>query len=279
LLIVSDDHGTELGCYGHPVIQTPHLDQLASDAKIYTHAFATTASCTASRSVILSGLHNHRTGLFGHMHFPSSFRAYEGLKTLPKLLKAGGYRTALMGKYHLAPESVYPFEFHLEESDTGDDNAQSYVTANFGRSTVQMAKSCESFIQAKDERQAWLDAANTYMEHTGERPFYDNDVEGPFGHSGYIPDGWWHEKGPMGKYPAFFEPDQLYDLSLDPNEQTNLAGDPRYAEILADLKAELRAYLQSLPGDYAEFKTGTTEALSMEERRALAAELRKVVFH
>ena len=68
VLFVADDHGQDAGCYGNPVIKTPHMDSLAEDGTMFTHAFATTASCSASRSVILSGLYNHRTGQYGHQH-------------------------------------------------------------------------------------------------------------------------------------------------------------------------------------------------------------------
>ncbi len=66
VLIVSDDHGTDaLGCYGNPAIETPGLDNLAADGTLFTDANCTTASCSPSRSVILTGLHNHRNGQYG----------------------------------------------------------------------------------------------------------------------------------------------------------------------------------------------------------------------
>jgi N-sulfoglucosamine sulfohydrolase len=111
LLFVADDLGREvLGCYGNPVIKTPHLDSLAREGTRFTSAFCTTASCTASRSVILSGVHNHRTGLYGHEHDFHHFRAFESLRTLPVMLAEAGYRTARAGKYHVAPEEVFKFQ-------------------------------------------------------------------------------------------------------------------------------------------------------------------------
>ncbi len=69
ILYVVDDQGMEdAGCYGNPVIRTPGLDRLAASGTRLTHAFCTTPSCSASRSVILSGLHNHATGQYGHAH-------------------------------------------------------------------------------------------------------------------------------------------------------------------------------------------------------------------
>ena len=68
LLIVADDHGLDaLGCYGNPVIKTPHLDALAADGTRFTHAFCTTASCSPSRSVLLTGQHGHRNGSLGRL--------------------------------------------------------------------------------------------------------------------------------------------------------------------------------------------------------------------
>jgi N-sulfoglucosamine sulfohydrolase len=50
LLLISDNHTwTDVGCYGHPLIQTPNLDKLASEGIRFEHAFATTASCGPSR--------------------------------------------------------------------------------------------------------------------------------------------------------------------------------------------------------------------------------------
>ena len=60
ILFVVDDQGKDAGCYGNPIIQTPHLDDLAADGTLFTHAFCTTASCSASRSVILTGRHKPR---------------------------------------------------------------------------------------------------------------------------------------------------------------------------------------------------------------------------
>src|SRR5690606_8115283 len=69
VLYVTDDQGsTDAGCYGNPVIKTPGLDTLAAEGTRFTHAFRTTPPCSASRSVILTGLHNHANGQYGHAH-------------------------------------------------------------------------------------------------------------------------------------------------------------------------------------------------------------------
>jgi N-sulfoglucosamine sulfohydrolase len=111
VFFVADDHGTEaLGAYGNRVVKTPSLDQLASEGVRFTHAFATTASCSASRSVLLTGVHNHRNGQYGHEHEYHHFSAFPNVRSLPVLLADAGYRTARGGKFHVAPENVFRFQ-------------------------------------------------------------------------------------------------------------------------------------------------------------------------
>ncbi|NBS32835.1 MAG: heparan N-sulfatase, partial [Planctomycetia bacterium] len=64
VVFITDDESPTLGCYGDPVAVTPAIDALATDGMVFENAFATTASCSASRSVILSGLHNHANGQY-----------------------------------------------------------------------------------------------------------------------------------------------------------------------------------------------------------------------
>ena len=111
MLLIGDDHGFEMGAYSHPVIQTPNLDRLAAEGVRFTNAFCTTASCSASRSVILTGLHNHTNGQFGHAHGYNHFSSHDWVKSLPALLKPQGYTTGVIGKLHVEPAAIYPFDF------------------------------------------------------------------------------------------------------------------------------------------------------------------------
>ncbi|MFA7232286.1 MAG: sulfatase [Victivallaceae bacterium] len=133
ILIVADDHGREsLGCYGNPVIKTPNLDKLANDGVRFTNAFCTSASCSASRSVILTGLHNHTNGTFGHTHGVHHFSCYDNIVSLPKILNQSNYRTACIGKRHFAPEEVYPFQLKIEDyGQTRDDVAMAEASREF----------------------------------------------------------------------------------------------------------------------------------------------------
>jgi len=60
VMVVADDRGREaVGCFGNPIVSTPNIDGLAARGVRFENAFCTTAWCSASRSVILTGLHNH----------------------------------------------------------------------------------------------------------------------------------------------------------------------------------------------------------------------------
>ena len=133
VLYVADDYGSaDAGCYGHPVIKTPGLDRLAAEGMRFTHAFCTTASCSASRSVILTGLQNHASGQYGHEHAYHHFVSFPTVKSLPVLLAEAGYRTARVGKFHVAPEEVYHFQQVLKEGspEKKADNCKPFITGN-----------------------------------------------------------------------------------------------------------------------------------------------------
>jgi N-sulfoglucosamine sulfohydrolase len=150
VLIVSDDHGPDaLGCYGNRVVKTPHLDALAADGTRFTHAFGTTASCSPSRSVMLTGQQNHRNGMYGLQHQDHHFSSFDDVKSLPVRLRQAGYRTARIGKFHVAPEAVYAFETVLSSGVANDP-------ASLGRSPVEMATQSRAVLASADPRPFFL---------------------------------------------------------------------------------------------------------------------------
>ncbi len=122
VVLVADDHGREaVGCYGNPVVATPTIDRLAAEGVRFDNAFCTTASCSASRSVILTGLHAHTNRTYGLVHEPHHFSMSEHVRTLPALMRRAGYRTGQMGKKHYRPESLFPFDMDPPEWGSEED--------------------------------------------------------------------------------------------------------------------------------------------------------------
>lgn len=143
VLIVSDDHGqNDLGCYGNMAIETPNLDELASEGIRFTNAYCTTASCSSSRSTILTGAYSHANGMLGLSHQFHHFSSYHQVKSLPVLLHdLAGYKTVRIGKYHVAPEKVFHFDLALNAN---------------ARNSGAMADSCLDFLQGKHEAPFFL---------------------------------------------------------------------------------------------------------------------------
>ena len=156
VLIVSDDHGSgDLGCYGNESIHTPNLDYLAAEGIRFTRAYCTSASCSASRSVILTGLYNHANGHFGHQHHYHHFRAYDHVQSLPVLLaELGEYETARIGKYHVAPEHVFHFNTVIETPGA--------------RNTAIMANNCKNFLEANQNSPFFLYFCTSDPHRSGE---------------------------------------------------------------------------------------------------------------
>jgi arylsulfatase len=125
LLIVADDLGySDIGSFGGE-IATPTLDALAKEGLQFT-GFHVLPTCSPSRSVLLSGLDNHRAGLgtMGELKTPEmdGHPGYAGylnfeVAVLPEVLKAGGYHTYMAGKWHLGMgEDTRPSARGFEET-------------------------------------------------------------------------------------------------------------------------------------------------------------------
>ena len=112
IVILCDDLGYgDLGCYGHPSIRTPHLDRMAAEGLRFTDFYTADSVCSPSRSALLTGRLPVRTGMYGDKRrvlFPDSTGGLPASEvTLATALKARGYATAIVGKWHLGFQPHY----------------------------------------------------------------------------------------------------------------------------------------------------------------------------
>jgi len=162
LLIVSEDNGPELGCYGDPYVKTPVLDGLAKQGVRFEHAYVPQAGCSQSRAALLTGLYPHQNGQIGLATW--KFRMYrEDTPNLIRQLKATGYRTGLLGKLHINPASAFPFDM------------KKISTANFSRKKLaNYAMEAATFFQAGEApfflSVNYPDAHRPFIARTGKLP-------------------------------------------------------------------------------------------------------------
>ncbi len=97
IFIMSDDHGYQaISAYGFGLNNTPNIDRLAKEGAIFTRGFVTNSLCAPSRAVMLTGKHSFINGKVDNVQ-PFNWDQ----EMFPKLLRANGYQTALVGKIHL----------------------------------------------------------------------------------------------------------------------------------------------------------------------------------
>ncbi len=116
------------------------------------------------------------------------------------------------------------------------------------------------------QRKRVLERVNANLKRRGKK-VHSTNPEDPFSHISAIPGGGDAEHGSMGKYPAYYDEDQLYHLSRDPGEQNNLATSPEHAATLAEMKRLLDAHVRSLPGTFGEFGGDSAGSGQLEMKR------------
>ncbi len=97
IFIMTDDHASHaLSCYGSKINKTPNLDRIANEGMRFDNSFCTNSICAPCRAVILTGKYSHLNGVIDNRK-----KFDPSQQTFPKLLRKAGYKTAMIGKWHL----------------------------------------------------------------------------------------------------------------------------------------------------------------------------------
>lgn len=221
VLIIADDVAwDDLGCTGNAAVRTPNIDRLAAQGMSFERAFITASSCSPSRASILTGRYPHSTGA-QELHWPLPATQH----TFVDQLRAAGYWTAAVGKWHLGDEAKSRFDVVKEASMAGfvlpsGPNAGKVAMVAQGDSS-----GCTEWVPTLRERPrdkpfllwlAALDAHRDYEENAIPNPHRPEEVIVP----PYLPDG----------------PDTRKDLALYYNEITRLDG--YVGRVMAELEAQ-----------------------------------------
>jgi Arylsulfatase A and related enzymes len=124
IFMMTDDHTTQaMSCYGGKLIQTPHMDRIATEGIRFDNCYAVNALSGPSRACVLTGKFSHVNG------FKDNASVFDGDQpTFPKLLREAGYQTALIGKWHLISE---PQGFDYWSVLSGQHEQGDYYTPDF----------------------------------------------------------------------------------------------------------------------------------------------------
>ncbi|KAM8992428.1 N-sulfoglucosamine sulfohydrolase isoform 2-T2 [Ara ararauna] len=184
LLLLADDGGFESGAYNNSAIRTPSLDSLARRSVVFQNAFTSVSSCSPSRASILTGLPQHQNGMYGLHQDVHHFNSFDSVRSLPQLLRQAGIRTGIIGKKHVGPEAVYPFDFAYTEENSS--------VLQVGRNITRIKALVRRFLQSQDERPFFLYVAFHDPHRCGHsQPQYGAFCE-KFGNGesgmGWIPD-------------------------------------------------------------------------------------------
>lgn len=169
VLIVSDNQSqTLIGTYGNQHIRTPNIDRLAAEGVQFDNAFAVNGVCSPTRATLMTGLLPSQTGI--HVALPSDidvadWSGIEEFRSLPQTLSENGYRTALIGKYHLGMADKPQIGFqHWVTFPSG------HTTTFYDQTVIDNGK---TYKVAEHLTDFWTKKAVDYLQQqTGEQPFF-----------------------------------------------------------------------------------------------------------
>ncbi len=164
VIIFCDDLGYgDIGAFGHPTINTPNLDRLASEGQRWTSFYVAASVCTPSRAGLLTGRLPIRSGMCDDRHrvlFPNSFGGLPQSEiTIARALKQAGYTTACIGKWHLGhlPEYLptnHGFDYYYgipysNDMDAETDGAQTIYNVPLHRNLEIIERPAEQTTLTK----------------------------------------------------------------------------------------------------------------------------------
>ena len=172
IFVLADDLGVnDLGAYGRRDHRTPHLDRLASEGLRFTTAYVGSPICSPSRASIMTGRHPARlhltTYIPGRPDAPSQRLLHPTMRqqlpleetTLAERLRAAGYATAAIGKWHLGGAGFSPREQGFDVAHAGQATTVASETEG-GKGEYDLTREATRFIDANRDRPFFL-----YLAH------------------------------------------------------------------------------------------------------------------
>lgn len=180
-ILTDNQAATTLATYGNRDAKTPHIDALARRGARFTHAYQVTGTCSPGRATLLTGLLPSQHGvntvfpMVSAERLPAGQQIVQEFPTLPLAFRDAGYRTAMVGKWHLG-DSFTPslgFEYWVSFPHGHTTDFYNNEVIDNGRPDTLTDRHIVDYFAEK--------AASFIREHDGERPFYlQLSLDGPY---------------------------------------------------------------------------------------------------
>lgn len=168
IIVYADDMGYLLGCYGSELAETPHIDSLARHGARFTNGYVSACVCSPSRAALLTGRYQQRTGHDGNTT-ANGQELDENEQTIADVLKARGYRTGLVGKWHLG---------HFESNQLPLSKGFDYFIGNTGNITDEIHHYYKGNEKVKDISShprttgRWVLESKKFINESKDEPFF-----------------------------------------------------------------------------------------------------------
>jgi arylsulfatase A-like enzyme len=178
IVIVADDLGYNgLGCYGCPDIPTPHIDSLAANGIRFTQAYVSCPVCSPTRAGLMTGRYQQRFGHEFNFSKPEGAGVKLGLPltetTMATRLKAAGYATGLVGKWHLGSDAEYmPMKRGFDEFFGFLGGSHSYVGSDGKGIRTPMLRGTARVPEKEYLTAAFAREAEAFIERHKAGPFF-----------------------------------------------------------------------------------------------------------
>lgn len=176
VIFLADDLGyADIGVNGCTDIPTPHIDGIAKNGVRFTDGYATHPVCSPSRAALMSGMYQHRFG-FEHNSGPEryadpNFGLPREIPSLAEKLKAAGYATGMIGKWHIGfKEGLRPHERGFDYHYGFLSGAHTYTPGK--RDTDSILRNGQPVQPTKYLTDEFADEAVGFIDRSKEKPFF-----------------------------------------------------------------------------------------------------------